>query len=36
VYSFLLKKGRAAGYALFNLEDRGLLMIGAGEDVYGG
>ena len=31
-----LEKGRAAGYALFNLEDRGLLMIGAGEDVYGG
>ncbi|MDG1275549.1 MAG: translational GTPase TypA, partial [Alphaproteobacteria bacterium] len=31
-----LEKGRAAGYALFNLEDRGLLMIGAGDDVYGG
>ena len=31
-----LEKGRAAGYALFNLEGRGLLMIGAGDDVYGG
>jgi GTP-binding protein len=31
-----LERGRAAGYALFNLEDRGLLMIGAGDDVYGG
>ena len=31
-----LERGRAAGYALFNLEDRGTLMIGAGDPVYGG
>jgi GTP-binding protein len=31
-----LEKGRAVSYALFNLEDRGLLMIAAGDDVYGG
>ena len=28
--------GRAVGYALFNLEERGLLMINAGDDVYPG
>ena len=31
-----LERGRASGYALFNLEDRGRLMIGPGEDVYAG
>ncbi len=31
-----LERGRASGYALFGLEDRGRLMIGPGEDVYPG
>ena len=31
-----LEQGKASGYALFNLEDRGLLMIDAGAAVYGG
>ena len=31
-----LGRGRASGYALFNLEDRGRLMIGPGEEVYPG
>ncbi len=31
-----LERGRASPYALFNLEDRGRLMIGPGEDVYPG
>ncbi len=31
-----LERGRASGYALFGLEDRGRLMIGPGEDIYPG
>jgi GTP-binding protein len=31
-----LERGKAAGYALFNLEDRGIMMIGANEEVYPG
>ncbi len=31
-----LERGRASGYALFGLEDRGRLMIGPGEEVYPG
>ncbi len=31
-----LERGRASGYALFGLEDRGRLMVGPGEDVYPG
>lgn len=31
-----LEKGKAAAYALFNLEERGPLMIGGGEDIYPG
>ena len=31
-----LERGKASGYALFNLEDRGQLMIDSGEAVYGG
>lgn len=31
-----LERGKASGYALFNLEDRGQLMIESGEAVYGG
>lgn len=30
------EQGKAVSYALFNLEDRGPLFIGGGEDVYGG
>ena len=30
------ERGRAVGYALFNLEDRGRLMISPGDDVYPG
>ncbi|MBH67946.1 MAG: translational GTPase TypA [Rhodospirillaceae bacterium] len=30
------EKGKASPYALFNLEDRGVLMINAGDAVYGG
>ena len=31
-----LEQGKSSGYALFNLEDRGQLMIESGEAVYGG
>ena len=31
-----LEQGKSSGYALFNLEDRGQLMIESGEVVYGG
>ena len=31
-----LEQGKSSGYALFNLEDRGQLMIDSGEAVYGG
>ena len=31
-----LEQGKSSGYALFNLEDRGQLMIESGETVYGG
>ncbi len=31
-----LERGKASGYALFNLEDRGTMMIGANEEVYPG
>ena len=31
-----MEKGTTAGYALFNLQDRGKLFLGAGEHVYGG
>ena len=31
-----LEQGKSSGYALFNLEDRGQLMIETGEAVYGG
>ena len=31
-----LERGKAIGYALFNLEERGFLMIGSGEEVYPG
>ena len=31
-----LEKGKASSYALFNLEERGPLMIGGGEEVYAG
>ena len=31
-----LEQGKSSGYALFNLEDRGQLMIESGEEVYGG
>ena len=31
-----LEQGKSSGYALFNLEDRGQLMIKSGEAVYGG
>ncbi|WP_193180957.1 translational GTPase TypA [Nisaea sediminum] len=31
-----LEKGKASSYALFNLEERGPLMIGGGEDIYPG
>ena len=31
-----LERGKAAGYALFNLEERGVMMIGANEEVYPG
>jgi len=31
-----MEKGVTAGYALFNLQDRGKLFLGPGEEVYGG
>ena len=31
-----LERGRASGYTLFNLEDRGQMMISAGDEVYPG
>ncbi|MCX5782632.1 MAG: translational GTPase TypA [Elusimicrobia bacterium] len=31
-----MEKGTTAGYALFNLQDRGKLFLGPGENVYGG
>ncbi len=31
-----MEKGTTAGYALFNLQERGKLFLGAGEKVYGG
>ncbi|MBT5108320.1 MAG: translational GTPase TypA, partial [Rhodospirillaceae bacterium] len=31
-----LEKGASVAYALWNLEDRGIIFIGAGEPVYGG
>ena len=31
-----LEKGDSVAYALWNLEDRGVMFIGAGEPVYGG
>ena len=32
----VLEKGETTGYSLYNLQERGVLFVGPGEDVYGG